>query len=166
MFLVKLTNIHGARSWQNLVFKSHHYRYLSCYFLNGQNSFQKKTGFPINLNVVSSSASLLCLKNLNANVRIKYLHSDTHHLLNKHATKVNPTDNQEGKDQKNIQDVEKQEVQPQNAQDEIDVFEEDKKLGLFARFKKMAKEYWYVLIPVHLFTSAFWFGGFFYMSKR
>ena len=40
----------------------------------------------------------------------------------------------------------------------------DKKLGLIARFKKMTKEYWYVLIPVHCFTSCFWFGGFYYAS--
>lgn len=40
----------------------------------------------------------------------------------------------------------------------------DKKLGIIARFKKMTKEYWYVLIPVHCFTSCFWFGGFYYAS--
>ncbi|XP_055585901.1 protein FAM210A isoform X2 [Uranotaenia lowii] len=42
---------------------------------------------------------------------------------------------------------------------------EPENLGLFARFKKMAKEYWYVLIPVHCLTSVFWFGGFYYASK-
>lgn len=42
--------------------------------------------------------------------------------------------------------------------------DDDKQLGLIARFKKMAKEYWYVLIPVHCFTSCFWFGGFYYAS--
>lgn len=41
---------------------------------------------------------------------------------------------------------------------------DDKQLGLIARFKKMTKEYWYVLIPVHCFTSCFWFGGFYYTS--
>lgn len=40
------------------------------------------------------------------------------------------------------------------------------KLGLFARFKKMYKEYWYVLLPVHVITSAGWLGGFYYLSKR
>lgn len=44
--------------------------------------------------------------------------------------------------------------------------EEGKKLGLFARFKKMAKDYWYVLIPVHVATSAVWLGAFYYTSKR
>lgn len=42
--------------------------------------------------------------------------------------------------------------------------EKEEKLGLIARFKKMTKEYWYVLIPVHVFTSCFWFGGFYYAS--
>lgn len=40
------------------------------------------------------------------------------------------------------------------------------KLGLFARFKLMSKQYWYVLLPVHLVTSCFWFGGFYYLSTR
>lgn len=47
----------------------------------------------------------------------------------------------------------------------VEVDDDNKKLGLVARFKKMAKEYWYVLIPVHCFTSCFWFGGFYYASK-
>ena len=42
----------------------------------------------------------------------------------------------------------------------------DEKLGLFARFKKMSKEYWYVLLPVHVLTSSVWFGGFYYLSVR
>lgn len=44
--------------------------------------------------------------------------------------------------------------------------EEFANLGLFARFKKMYKEYWYVLVPVHLTTSAVWLGTFYYASKR
>lgn len=43
---------------------------------------------------------------------------------------------------------------------------ETEKLGLFARFKKMYKEYWYVLLPVHCVTSACWLGGFYYVSIR
>lgn len=43
---------------------------------------------------------------------------------------------------------------------------ETQKLGLFARFKKMYKEYWYVLLPVHVVTSAGWLTGFYYLSKR
>ncbi|XP_058451898.1 uncharacterized protein C18orf19 homolog A [Malaya genurostris] len=42
--------------------------------------------------------------------------------------------------------------------------EEPAKLGLVARFRKMYKEYWYVLVPVHCITSVFWFGGFYYVS--
>uniref|UniRef100_A0A1Q3F9F4 Putative conserved plasma membrane protein n=1 Tax=Culex tarsalis TaxID=7177 RepID=A0A1Q3F9F4_CULTA len=41
---------------------------------------------------------------------------------------------------------------------------EPAKLGLFARFRKMYKEYWYVLVPVHCVTSVFWFGGFYYAA--
>lgn len=42
--------------------------------------------------------------------------------------------------------------------------QETAKLGLFARFKKMYKEYWYVLVPVHCVTSVFWLGGFYYAA--
>lgn len=48
----------------------------------------------------------------------------------------------------------------------LEPLEANKQLGLFARFKKMAKDYWYVLIPVHVATSAVWLGAFFYTSKR
>lgn len=41
-----------------------------------------------------------------------------------------------------------------------------KKLTLFQKFKKMYRDYWYVLVPVHLVTSAAWFGSFYYMAKR
>lgn len=44
--------------------------------------------------------------------------------------------------------------------------ETEKKLSLTAKFKKMYKEYWYVLVPVHLVTSAAWMGGFYYLSTR
>lgn len=44
--------------------------------------------------------------------------------------------------------------------------EKPKKLGLVARFKQMYKEYWYVLVPVHLVTSIGWFSGFYFMAKR
>lgn len=39
------------------------------------------------------------------------------------------------------------------------------KLTLFQRFKQMYRDYWYVLVPVHLITSAGWFGTFYYMAK-
>lgn len=44
--------------------------------------------------------------------------------------------------------------------------EPPKKLGLVGRFKQMYKEYWYVLVPVHLVTSIGWFTTFYYMAKR
>jgi len=37
--------------------------------------------------------------------------------------------------------------------------------GLFKRFKKMWKDYWYVMIPVHVVTSVGWLGGFYVMCK-
>jgi hypothetical protein len=40
------------------------------------------------------------------------------------------------------------------------------KLSLFARFKQMYKDYYYVLIPVHIVTSIGWFGGFYHASHR
>ncbi|XP_073829104.1 protein FAM210A-like [Musca autumnalis] len=45
------------------------------------------------------------------------------------------------------------------------LFGEASKLGLFAKFKLMYKKYWYVLIPVHVVTSAGWLGGFYYLSQ-
>lgn len=42
----------------------------------------------------------------------------------------------------------------------------EEKLTLTAKFKKMYKEYWYVLLPVHVVTSTFWLGGFYYLSTR
>lgn len=38
----------------------------------------------------------------------------------------------------------------EDAKIDLKALEEVKQLGLFQRFKKMAKEYWYVLIPVHI----------------
>ncbi|EDW35064.1 GL25441 [Drosophila persimilis] len=46
-----------------------------------------------------------------------------------------------------------------------DLFGDAANMGLFARFKHMYKQYWYVLIPVHCVTSVGWFGGFYYLSK-
>jgi len=37
--------------------------------------------------------------------------------------------------------------------------------GIIKKFKKMMKDYWYVLIPVHVATSIVWFGGFYIMLK-
>ncbi|GFS88326.1 protein FAM210A [Nephila pilipes] len=56
--------------------------------------------------------------------------------------------------------------QDKNEEENVQTVEDPpEKLTLFKRYKKMLKEYWYVLIPVHLVTSAFWFGGFYYSAK-
>ncbi|VVC99869.1 unnamed protein product [Leptidea sinapis] len=41
----------------------------------------------------------------------------------------------------------------------------EKKRGLIQRFKEMYRDYWYVLVPVHMATSAIWFGGFYYAVR-
>lgn len=43
---------------------------------------------------------------------------------------------------------------------------EAQKLSLLQRFKQMYRDYWYVLVPVHLITSLGWFAGFYYLAKR
>ncbi|KAJ0182010.1 hypothetical protein K1T71_002732 [Dendrolimus kikuchii] len=40
-----------------------------------------------------------------------------------------------------------------------------KKPGLIQRFKQMYRDYWYVLLPVHMATSAIWFGSFYYTVR-
>jgi len=37
--------------------------------------------------------------------------------------------------------------------------------GIVKRFKAMIKDYWYVLVPVHVATSIVWLGGFYLMLK-
>lgn len=55
---------------------------------------------------------------------------------------------------------------PPKTCDDLLAADPEKKLGLFARFKLMSKQYWYVLLPVHVVTSCMWFGGFYYLSSR
>lgn len=43
---------------------------------------------------------------------------------------------------------------------------EEPKPGLIKRFKQMYRDYWYVLLPVHLATSAVWFGTAYYVVRR
>ncbi|CAH2284698.1 FAM210A isoform X1 [Pelobates cultripes] len=43
---------------------------------------------------------------------------------------------------------------------------QDKSIGLFHRFKKTFKQHGKVLIPVHLVTSSFWFGSFYYAAMK
>lgn len=42
----------------------------------------------------------------------------------------------------------------------------EEKLSLVQKFKLMYKQYWYVLIPVHVVTSIVWYGSFFIAAKR
>lgn len=39
------------------------------------------------------------------------------------------------------------------------------KISTFQKFKTVVKKYWYIAIPVHLGTSAVWFGGLFGATK-
>ncbi|KAK7073177.1 hypothetical protein SK128_005691 [Halocaridina rubra] len=41
----------------------------------------------------------------------------------------------------------------------------EEKLSLVQKFKLMYKQYWYVLIPVHVATSIVWYGSFFIAAK-
>jgi len=41
----------------------------------------------------------------------------------------------------------------------------EEKLSIIKRFKLMYKQYWYVLIPVHVITSCVWYGSFFIAAK-
>lgn len=40
------------------------------------------------------------------------------------------------------------------------------KLSLVQRFKALYKQYWYVMLPVHVVTSTGWMVGFYYISQR
>nr|XP_021185940.2 uncharacterized protein C18orf19 homolog B [Helicoverpa armigera] len=43
--------------------------------------------------------------------------------------------------------------------------EAPKKQGIIQKFKLMYRDYWYVLIPVHVATSIVWFGSFYYIVR-
>lgn len=47
-----------------------------------------------------------------------------------------------------------------------DVEKKEEKPSLFKKFKIMYRDYWYVLVPVHIVTSTMWFGSFYFMAKR
>ncbi|XP_077384245.1 uncharacterized protein C18orf19 homolog A-like isoform X2 [Festucalex cinctus] len=49
--------------------------------------------------------------------------------------------------------------------EEVDPLQ-DKSIGLAQRFKKTFKQYGKVMIPVHLITSSFWFGTFYYAAMK
>lgn len=94
-------------------------------------------------------------------------------------TALKPKSSDRGNSNKQKKDTEKKstdsqvETQPkietetENAIDKNeDAPQAEEKLSLTGKFKKMYKEYWYVLLPVHVFTSTFWFCGFYYLSTR
>lgn len=54
---------------------------------------------------------------------------------------------------------------PQPASEEPDPLQ-DRSMGLISRFKRTLKQYGKVMIPVHLVTSAVWFGSFYYAAMR
>ncbi|XP_078735522.1 protein FAM210A [Lampetra fluviatilis] len=54
---------------------------------------------------------------------------------------------------------------PQPASEETDPLQ-DRSMGLISRFKRTLKQYGKVMIPVHLVTSAVWFGSFYYAAMR
>ncbi|XP_041981843.1 uncharacterized protein C18orf19 homolog A [Aricia agestis] len=52
-----------------------------------------------------------------------------------------------------------------NSNNEKPSDEPTKKPGLVQKFKQMYKDYWYVVLPVHMTTSAIWFGSFYYCVR-
>lgn len=58
-------------------------------------------------------------------------------------------------------------IETEHAKEKVELdAQSEKKPTLTAKFKKMYKEYWYVLLPVHVATSTLWIGGFYYLSSR
>lgn len=92
-------------------------------------------------------------------------HLNLHKSIHSHSTALFRYSNSLGRksDEKKIHDVD---TKDESEFKPLDALEDSKKLGLFARFKKMAKDYWYVLIPVHVVTSIGWFGAGYYTSVR
>lgn len=43
--------------------------------------------------------------------------------------------------------------------------DDNKSQNIFQRFKTMAKNYWYIVLPVHLVTSTVWFGSFYLIAS-
>lgn len=77
-----------------------------------------------------------------------------HHLTDSNGCKIIKRSKKTSSDQEKTSVNESQSVE-----------EKEEKLSIFQRYKKMLKEYWYVLLPVHGVTSAFWFGGFYYAAS-
>lgn len=69
-------------------------------------------------------------------------------------------------DKKPVSDKLQQTNNDQKSDPNIDDDIPPEKLGIVAKFKLMYKQYWYILVPVHLITSTGWLIGFYYLSKR
>lgn len=52
-----------------------------------------------------------------------------------------------------------------NKEPKLTFDEELAQLSFLQRYKKLLKEYWYVLIPTHFFTSAVWFTSLYLLAK-
>lgn len=52
------------------------------------------------------------------------------------------------------------------SEEDIDDMEQFQKLSLYEKVKAMYRDYWYVLVPVHLSTSVVFFGIFYYAASR
>ena len=76
-------------------------------------------------------------------------------------------DNQLEKDKVNTtKKDESPQSEPVNQQTTLNNPDGPAKMSIFQRFKRMYKDYWYVLIPVHCVTSVFWAGGFYFAVKK
>ena len=56
-------------------------------------------------------------------------------------------------------------VPPAHNEAKLTFDEELAQLSFLQRYKKLLKEYWYVLIPTHFFTSAVWFSSLYLLAK-
>ncbi|KAI9559063.1 hypothetical protein GHT06_015852 [Daphnia sinensis] len=79
------------------------------------------------------------------------------HISTVYSTQVN-----QPKKEKDNEDELQQKIQEQGSSSSPP----PTKVSLFQKFKQMYKDYWYVLIPVHVATSAVWAGGFYFAVKN
>lgn len=148
------------------------------------NSLQKRIVFPSNTSFNHEKRSLLATEEPEYRITdyrlicnsIRYF-STTDKNKNKTELKSKPqadnirdlhnnTNNEnQTKSQEPPLKIEKQEQENQDEKTSLKTQPEEK-LSLTAKFKKMWKDYWYVLLPVHLVTSSIWLGGFYYLSTR
>lgn len=59
----------------------------------------------------------------------------------------------------------KEEPSKQQPVEDVDDLEKFNNLSTYQKIKAMYRDYWYVLVPVHLVSSAFFFGGFYYAAS-